>query len=264
MGIRVAIVISATSFLLGCFFTHWIADSITLWQTPLTDAHLYSAAAYYSILSTMPRWMDALLVVIMTAAALALILSFWDGQAGNLMFDGASTFLSTCALVVWVYSCLPNIDRLAERIPHSGPFPLDLKRSTLEIANKNLVCSVALTGVILLQAGRQTSENKDTSADPSLIKVVNTDTSALALDDTPSDLPDLKLPEMPRGRRRSHHDHLEADLDNASTSSSTSSLRSESVSSKRDGSRRTSARRSIGGSNRNKPAFRAGEASLNR
>ena len=35
--------------------------------------------------------MDALLVVIMTAAALALILSFWDGQAGNLMFDGAST-----------------------------------------------------------------------------------------------------------------------------------------------------------------------------
>jgi hypothetical protein len=79
------------SFGLGCFFTHWIADSITLWQTPLTDAHLYSAATYYSILSTMPTWMDALLVVIMTASALALILSFWDGQAGNLMFDGAST-----------------------------------------------------------------------------------------------------------------------------------------------------------------------------
>ena len=35
--------------------------------------------------------MDALVVVIMTSSAIALVLSFWDGQAGNLMFDGAST-----------------------------------------------------------------------------------------------------------------------------------------------------------------------------
>jgi len=197
-----------------------------------------------------------LLVVIMTSSAIALILSFWDGQAGNLMFDGASTFLTTCALVVWVYSCLPNIDRLAERLPQSGSFPPDLKTSTLEIATKNLVCSVALTGVILLQAGRQTSENKDTTADPSLIKMVKTDTSAI--DDEPSNHPELDVLEMPRGRRRSHHDHIEADLDNALTSSSTSSLRSESAPSKRDGSRRRT-RRSFGGSSRNKLSSRTSE-----
>jgi hypothetical protein len=153
-----------------------------------------------------------------------------------------------------------DIDRLAERIPQSGSFPPNLKKSTLEIATKNLVCSVALTGVILLQAGRQTSENKDTSADPSLIKEVKTDTSAV--DDEPSNLPGLDVHEMPRGRRRSHHDHIEADLDNASTGSSTSSLRSESASLKRDGSRRK--RRSFVGSNRNKPTSRASETSLTR
>ena len=145
-----------------------------------------------------------------------------------------------------------DIDRLAERIPQSGSFPPDLKKPTLEIATKNLVCSVALTGVILLQAGRQTSENKDTSADPSLIKMAKTDTSAV--DDEPSNHPELDAPEMPRGRRRSHHDHIEADLDNALTSSSTSSLRSESASLKRDGSRRK--RRSFGASSRNKLSSR--------
>ncbi|KAF8321569.1 hypothetical protein DL93DRAFT_2027333, partial [Clavulina sp. PMI_390] len=155
MGVRVAIVICATSFLLGCFFTHWIADSNTLWQSNVTDARLHTAANYYSILSTMPSWMDALLVLIMTLSAVALIWSFWEGKAGNLMFDGASTFLSSCALVVWVYSCLPNIDLLAVRLPPSGAFPVELKNATLEIATKNLVCSVALTGVMLLQAGRQ-------------------------------------------------------------------------------------------------------------
>lgn len=114
----------------GCFFTHWIADSITLWQSPLTDAHLYTSAAYYSMISTMPRWMESLLVALGTSSAIALLLSFYDGEAGNLMFDGGSlcsciylirmtiatcgakcisfTVLSMCALVVWVYSVLPS------------------------------------------------------------------------------------------------------------------------------------------------------------
>ena len=186
--------------------------------------------------------------------------------------------LSTCALVVWVYSCLPSshrsfpassstltllitdIDLLSEKIPQSDSFPPDLKKSTLEIATKNLVCSVALTGVMLLQAGRQTSENKDTSADPLLIKTVKMDTSAV--DDEPTHISGLDAPVMPRGRRRSHHDHLEADLDNASMSSSTSSMPSDSASLKRDGSRRK--RRPLTGSNKNKPMSRTSETSVSK
>lgn len=70
--------------------THWTADSLTLWTSPLTDAHLWTAAAYYSLLSKMNVYMAAGTVAIVTLGFMGLVLSFQDGQAGNLMFDGAS------------------------------------------------------------------------------------------------------------------------------------------------------------------------------
>ena len=45
------------------------------------------------------------------------------------------------------------------------PFPRSLRQSTLDLASNNLICSVALTGVLALQAGRfwaETSDSDDT------------------------------------------------------------------------------------------------------
>jgi hypothetical protein len=70
--------------------THWIADSLTLWKSPLTDAHLYTAAAYYSLLAKMGFSMAAAAVAVVTIGFMGLTLSVQDGEAGNLMFDGAS------------------------------------------------------------------------------------------------------------------------------------------------------------------------------
>ena len=74
----------------GILMTHWTADSLTLWTSPLTDAHLWTAAAYYSLLSKMNVYMAAGTVAIVTVGFMGLVLSFQDGQVGNLMFDGAS------------------------------------------------------------------------------------------------------------------------------------------------------------------------------
>lgn len=41
------------------------------------------------------------------------------------------------------------------------PFPLALRTATLELASNNLICSVALTGVLALQAGRFWAESAD-------------------------------------------------------------------------------------------------------
>lgn len=41
------------------------------------------------------------------------------------------------------------------------PFPRSLRQSTLELASNNLICSVALTGVLALQAGRFWAEAPD-------------------------------------------------------------------------------------------------------
>lgn len=41
------------------------------------------------------------------------------------------------------------------------PFPRALRHATLELASSNLICSVALTGVLALQAGRFWAESAD-------------------------------------------------------------------------------------------------------
>lgn len=109
MAVRASIVVCITSFLLGSnlhrflflleshfvhftgsLFTHWIADSLTLWKSPVTDQHLWTAALYYSILTKAPV---QVLYVISAIVALGGATIFWslrDGEAGNLMFDGGS------------------------------------------------------------------------------------------------------------------------------------------------------------------------------
>lgn len=75
---------------IGLLFTHWIADSLTLWQSPLTDEHLRTAATYYASFASLPLSMVVALVVVTTVGAVSLLASFQDGEAGNVMFDGAS------------------------------------------------------------------------------------------------------------------------------------------------------------------------------
>jgi hypothetical protein len=91
MAIRVAVFICVTSFLLGILFTHWIADSLTLWKINKTDERLWTAASYYHILvNGHPAFGYALLTAVITGGV-CILLNLLDGQAYNLMFDGGSS-----------------------------------------------------------------------------------------------------------------------------------------------------------------------------
>lgn len=59
-----------------------------------------------------------------------------------------------------------------------GPFPQSLRASTLELASNNLVCSVALTGVLALQSGRWWAERAD--ADDEEVETVQPEITAEA------------------------------------------------------------------------------------
>ncbi|KAH9929635.1 Shr3 amino acid permease chaperone [Amylocystis lapponica] len=182
-GLRMSIVVSATSFLLGLLFTHWIADSLTLWKTPQTqtDLRLWTAATYYSILTRMPVTLACVYPAVMVLGGATILWSLRDGRAGNLMFDGGSIFLYGAAVAVYIYSVLPNISENftslplpfpSQTTPSSSstppllpPFPASLRTPTLELASSNLVCSVMLTGVLTLQAGRWWAEQTDAEDD---------------------------------------------------------------------------------------------------
>jgi len=177
-GLRTSIFISAVSFLLGLLFTHWIADSLTLWKPPptQTDLRLWTSATYYSILSRMPAGLPYIYGVVVAIGATTILWSLGDGRAGNLMFDGASAFLYGTALTVYIYNVLPNFFAHFTSLPlpfvsstpgsqSFPPFPPSLRGPTLELASSHLVCSVALTGVLALQAGRWWAEQSDDDDD---------------------------------------------------------------------------------------------------
>jgi ER membrane protein SH3 len=74
----------------GVLFTHWIADSLTLWKTPVTDAHLWVAARYYHVLTKGTPGVGYVVAAVTTLGAVTILWSLRDGEAGNLMFDGGS------------------------------------------------------------------------------------------------------------------------------------------------------------------------------
>lgn len=106
MGVRAGVVVCVTSFLLGkshldhlhfnhnpplgALFTHWIADSLTLWKSPVTDEHLWIAASYYSILAKGPSQILYFLAAVVTVGGTTILWSLIDLQAENIMFDGGS------------------------------------------------------------------------------------------------------------------------------------------------------------------------------
>ncbi|KAI0713439.1 Shr3 amino acid permease chaperone, partial [Earliella scabrosa] len=176
-GLRMSVVISATAFLLGLLFTHWIADSLTLWKSPetQTDSRLWTAATYYSILMHGVPELGYLYAAVTLTGAVTILWSLRDGRAGNLMFDGGSIFLYLTAVAMYLYSVLPNLLTNFASLPlpfstttaaeHLPTFPASLREPTLELASSHLVCSVALTGVLALQAGRWWAEQADVDDD---------------------------------------------------------------------------------------------------
>ncbi|KAG8933968.1 hypothetical protein FRC02_010806 [Tulasnella sp. 418] len=166
MGLRVAAVIVSTSFLLGILFTHWIADSRTLWQATFTEADIRAAAAYYSIFASLPVSMAWVMIGIASIGAAALWASLNDGNTGNIMFDGASLFLYGCTFAVYGWSVVPSLNEVFKKpfIPSNSvevPLSESVKQPTIDLASSHLVCSVALTGVLVLQAGRWWAEGEE-------------------------------------------------------------------------------------------------------
>ncbi|KIK59742.1 hypothetical protein GYMLUDRAFT_44178 [Collybiopsis luxurians FD-317 M1] len=164
MGIRAAVVVCVTSFLLGSLFTHWIADSLTLWKSPTTDQNIWTAATYYSIIANGPAQIQYAVAAIVLLGVTTILWSLRDGRAGNLMFDGGSIFLFCTTIWMYSYSVLPYIFNLFKHLPphpSTDAVPQELRSAIFDLASNNLICSVALTGVLGLQAGRFWAESAD-------------------------------------------------------------------------------------------------------
>jgi hypothetical protein len=77
-----------------------------------------------------------------------------------------------CALFVYLRSALPEMTAHFVPMPvpplaavKAGTFPAAFREPTLALASAHLVVSIALTGVLILQACRWWAEQKDLDAD---------------------------------------------------------------------------------------------------
>lgn len=87
-------ILTLTHTPIGLLFTHWTADSLTLWKQPVTDEHLWTAASYYNALTKISPYTASFVSAVVVLGAAALLWSLRDGEAVNVMFDGASTCAS--------------------------------------------------------------------------------------------------------------------------------------------------------------------------
>ncbi|KAI5455009.1 hypothetical protein NCC49_002284 [Naganishia albida] len=169
----------ATCFLAGSTFVHWIADHNTVWRNPTTDEAARTAITYYEILagssSSAARgdsavlenlWLVIGLVAIMLCGSRAvsamLGLREDDNESnGGYLFDGACTVLLLRVVFVQWSEVYPSINSLlgsTSKVTNAGPDFETAAQTVRGLASRNLSISVALTGVILLQAGRYYSE----------------------------------------------------------------------------------------------------------
>jgi hypothetical protein len=75
------------------------------------------------------------------------------------------TGFSACLNTLWFSSGLVAKFTYLPTHQLMDPFPRTLRHATLELASNNLICSVALTGVLALQAGRFWAESSDNDED---------------------------------------------------------------------------------------------------
>ncbi|UZJ54570.1 hypothetical protein CBS101457_003890 [Exobasidium rhododendri] len=158
-----ALVVVATSFLLGTLAMHWTADHLVLWQSPVTRPSLLSAHLYYThTLVEMPAIFNTVQYAVGLAGSFILILKAAGGRESNWLFDGASLFLYGASGLVTLQKIVPSLYSLPPTTPPPQANPSNPTDDVLlplrDLASSNAVLAVALVGVLILQSGQYYSE----------------------------------------------------------------------------------------------------------
>ena len=113
-------------------------------------------------LSKLPRF-PPYLVPVLFGTTIAMYLYSVLPSALTAMSDLSSLYPDRITGLLAKFSSLPTHQL-------KDPFPRALRNPTLELASSNLICSVALTGVLALQAGRSWAERADDDDDDAVVE----------------------------------------------------------------------------------------------
>ena len=120
----------------GLLFTHWIADSLTLWKPPVTDERLWMSARYYFVIAKTPIGFLYFFAFVAIGGGFTILWCLREGEAGNLMFDGGSIcsyprifvplfpVLTPCRLVLYASAVAVYMHTVLPSKPPTATLPL--------------------------------------------------------------------------------------------------------------------------------------------
>jgi len=154
MSFRSAVCVSATGLLLGAVFSRWVVDYGILWQSPVLPSAQKNAELYYA--APDPAWLIQALLAVASVAIAALVSRLAQGSTSSVLFDGGSLVLYLASLTVYGSNVRDSLQQLQGAVPGTQP-TLDILK---DLGSAHLLISVALTGVISLQAGQFFAERQ--------------------------------------------------------------------------------------------------------
>ncbi|WVQ83507.1 hypothetical protein IAT38_005648 [Cryptococcus sp. DSM 104549] len=172
---RTTLITMSTSFFLGTTFCHWIADHNVLWKNPVTADAITDSIKYYSLLAGAPvgmGWAYTFVGLVLLLSVGGRSVKGYSRPGGEVLFDGGSIVL--IAALMWtqyqeIYSS--GIAMIPSPLPAKlldHPLYPTLNTVVRDLATNNIMTSVMLTGLVLLQAGRYYAK-RPSSAPPAVV-----------------------------------------------------------------------------------------------
>ncbi|KAL8276628.1 hypothetical protein RQP46_010977 [Phenoliferia psychrophenolica] len=157
-----------SSFLLGAFVVHWLADYRTLWSPEVVDSSFRSSLIWYSHFSGAGSWYLGTLGGLCGVAILSTIAKLIYAGVGGMLFDGATLMLLSSALAVYTTNVHAALAFLPLQNPLTAPLDVTVTDALRSIASAHMVVAVSLTGVLSLQAAQSYSERRPVDYEPML------------------------------------------------------------------------------------------------
>ncbi|GAA5910173.1 hypothetical protein JCM8208_006749 [Rhodotorula glutinis] len=182
-------VVVGTSFLLGGFYVHWLADHPLIWQGPAPPDHaVANALRYYSQFYHSPPYYAGTLTAVAALTILSTVAKLALSPVEGLLFDGATLMLLLSALTVYTSNVLAALRFLPlDALPPSSFFPsLDpvttlahvkgvagaslgpvrLVEALQSVAASHMIIAVSLTGVLAIQGAQGWAERPSSTGHP--------------------------------------------------------------------------------------------------
>ena len=147
------IILSSTTFFLGCLLINFIVDHGTLWTSSPPSSAFDNAILYYSLFSHIPPIVLGVAWTVFILGIAGHVMKLHRGNQSNTLFDGASLVLYLISFILVFSNLVKGVNSVAAQ-----RWEMSKEDTIRVIAASNVIIAAALLGVGMLQVGQGYAE----------------------------------------------------------------------------------------------------------